>query len=112
MNFRQTVTRVVEDILGPEPVGKAGMTKLATYQQLMLSGRSTNAHFGMRGDPSMSFMGLVASPQKFQGAAQMGANTGYTVQAWPALPSGHAPPALPGANPTALNDPMTLLGGL
>lgn len=112
MNFRQTVTRVVEDILGPEPVGRAGMTRLATYQQLMLSGRSTNAHFGMRGEPNMSFTGLVASPQKFQGAAQMGANAGFTVQAWPALPSAQAPPGLPGATAGAVNDPMTLLGGL
>jgi hypothetical protein len=108
MTFRQTVTRVIEDVFGPEPVGQAGAARLDTYRMLMLSGRGTNAHFGMKGDPSVSFTGLVASPQKFQGAAQMGANASYTVQAYPALPSGTAPTALAGA----ITDPMTLLGGL
>jgi hypothetical protein len=80
---------------GPEPVGRATAAKLALYGQGQLDGGALGGlpHFGMRGDPATTFAGYVSSPQLFQGAAQMGANTGVSVQEFPALPSEQSPAA-------------------
>lgn len=78
---------------GPEPIGRATAAKLAAYDEGQLDGGRIGGlpHFGMRGDPALSFAGYVSSPQTFVGAAQMGANTGVSVQGYPALPSEQAP---------------------
>jgi hypothetical protein len=96
--FAPTIRRIIEVIYGPEPIGEAGIERLATYNRMELSGQPGGGfpHFGMKGEANMTFTGLVASPQTFQGQAQMGATTGFTVQEYPALPSPDAPPALPG----------------
>lgn len=112
-SFRQGVRRIVEDIYGPEPVGQAGAGQLYNYERMQLSGAPGGGipHYGAAGDQGMSYTGLVASPQRFQGGVQMGANAQYSVQAYPALPSGTAPPSLPGAA-SANASAMDLLGGL
>lgn len=86
---------VKERIYGPDPVGKAEAAVLQAGTAAMLGGRIGTPHFGMKGDPSVSFTGLVSSPQSFQGPPQMGSSPGVTVQAYPALPSAVAPTALP-----------------
>lgn len=93
--FPAPVQRVLELVYGPEPVGRAAARRIATYEELDLSGRSGFPHFNMRGDPAMSFGGWVASPQQFQGAAQMGSTPDVVIQEYPALPSEQVPPALP-----------------
>jgi hypothetical protein len=49
----------------------------------------------MKGNPATSFTGYVASPQEFQGAAQIGASKNLSIQEYPALPSAVTPEALP-----------------
>lgn len=80
---------------GPEPIGVAMASKLSMYREGMLDGGPMGGlpHYGMRGDPALTFSGYVSSPQQFVGAAQMGSNTGVSVQAYPALPSEQAPAA-------------------
>jgi hypothetical protein len=93
-----SVRRIVETVLyGPEPVGQAGAGVLYRYEAGQLGGGRMGGypHYGMRGDPSLTFSGYVASPQEFQGAAQLGASTNLSVQAYPALPSATTPKALP-----------------
>lgn len=77
----------------PEPIGLEVMTALAAYNIAEYSGGPGGglAHFGMKGDPSMTWSGLTASPQTFQGQAQMGKTTGVSVQEYPALPNDQAP---------------------
>ncbi len=99
MRAFRVVRRVVEQVVyGPEPVGKAGAARLERYSPGQLAGgrRAGLPHFGMKGSPTLSFTGYVASPQKFQGAAQIGASKNLSVQEYPALPSAVAPEALPG----------------
>lgn len=86
-----------ELLYGPEPVGKAGAVILETYSHGQLDGGRLDGlpHFGMKGDPALSFLGYVASPQQFRGAAQLGASTNLSVQEYPALPSATEPEALP-----------------
>ncbi|HEX3948073.1 MAG TPA: hypothetical protein VHW47_10220 [Acidimicrobiales bacterium] len=88
---------VRELIYGPEPVGAAGAAVLQGYSAGQLNGGrlSGTPHYGMKGDPSISYTGLVASPQRFQGAAQMGATPTVPVEAYPALPNATSPAALP-----------------
>lgn len=93
---RGTVARIVRELVyGAEPIGAADVAQLRTHTLDELSGGVMGGlpHFGMRGDPSTTFSGLVASPQQFVGQAQMGKTTGIAVQAYPALPSSSAPPA-------------------
>jgi hypothetical protein len=92
------VRRVVEQVIyGPEPVGAAGAAVLEGYSHGQLDGGRLGGlpHFGMKGDPALSYSGWVASPQRFQGVAQMGASKNLSVQEYPALPSAVAPEALP-----------------
>lgn len=95
--FRQSIRRAIELVYGPEPIGQAGIERLAAYNRMELSGMPGGGlpHFGMKGEANMTYTGLVASPQSFQGQAQMGSNANFTVQAFPALPNDFAPPALP-----------------
>jgi hypothetical protein len=80
----------------PESIGLANMKALATYNIAEYSGLPGGGypHFGMRGDPSTTWMGLTASPQLFQGQAQMGKTPAVVVQEYPALPQDQAPPAI------------------
>jgi hypothetical protein len=82
---------------GPEPVGKAAQAFLRNYTLNQLSGHGPDGipHYGMRGDAALTFSGWVASPQQFQGNAQMGASHNTSVQRYPALPADQAPNNLP-----------------
>lgn len=91
-------TRWVKELVyGPEPVGQATAAKLAQYEAGQLGGGPLGGypHFGMKGDPAMTFSGYVADPQVFQGAAQLGASKNLSVQQYPALPNDQSPAALP-----------------
>jgi hypothetical protein len=111
MAKRQTpspVARFVRELVyGREPIGAEDIGVLAGYNQRGLGHQlgSTIAHYGMRGDPALTFAGYVSSPQEFIGAAQMGANKHVTVEEYPALPNSAAPPALPAVQ--ALLDPFS-----
>lgn len=95
--FRARVIEAVQTVIGPEPVGQAGAAVLAGYSHGQLDGgpRGGYPHYGMKGSPALSFTGYVASPQKFQGAAQLGASKNLSIQQYPALPAAQAPAALP-----------------
>lgn len=93
--FSSVAALVKERIYGSEPVGAAQARVLLTGIGAELSGRMGTPHFGMHGEPNQSFTGLAASPQGFQGVAQMGSSPSVTVQAYPALPNDQPPPALP-----------------
>jgi hypothetical protein len=95
--FGPLVAKITEIVYGPEPVGAAGAAVLAGYSHGQLDGgrRGGFPHYGMKGSPALTFSGYVASPQKFQGAAQIGASTNLSVQQYPALPSATPPEALP-----------------
>jgi len=90
---------VIEKLLtyGPEPIGKAGAAILQTYSSGTINGSRFGGapHYGMRGDPALTFSGYVSSPQSFQGAAQLGASRNLSVQDYPALPSASPPENLP-----------------
>lgn len=93
---RRSVARYVRELVyGPEPIGEADAAQLQMLTAGVLDGSRLGgiAHFGMKGDPSMSFTGLVASPQLFVGQAQMGKTSAIVVQAYPALPNAAPPPA-------------------
>ena len=77
----------------PEEIGLEMMTNLAGYNIAEYSGGPGGglAHFGMKGDPATTWLGLTATPQIFQGQAQMGKTTGVSVQEYPALPQDQAP---------------------
>ena len=93
--FKSPRRTVVVDTYGPEPVGQAGAGTLYTYLLGIHAGGQLGGtpHFGERGDPAVTFSGLISSPQNFVGAAQMGANANPAVQEYPALPHDSAPPA-------------------
>jgi hypothetical protein len=80
---------------GQDPIGRARAVTMQTYREGMLDGGRLGGlpHYGMRGDPALTYSGYVSSPQTFVGAAQMGANTGVSVHDYPALPSEQAPAA-------------------
>jgi hypothetical protein len=108
-----SVARFVRELIyGPEPVGVATMQRLAGYKARDLGHGpgSTIAHVFMKGEDAVTFLGYVASPQEFIGAAQMGANRNLTVQDYPALPSDNAPPSLPAVQ--ALLDPFGQFQGV
>ena len=88
---------VRELIYGPEPVGAAGAARLANYTQGVMNGSRIGGlpHVNMRGEDTVTFLGYVATPQVFQGNAQMGANRHPTVVEAPALPSATAPEQAP-----------------
>lgn len=93
-----SVARYVRELLyGPEPVGRAGAAVLERYSHGQLDGGRLDGlpHFGMKGEANMSYLGYVASPQQFRGAAQLGASTNLSVQQYPALPNAAEPEALP-----------------
>ena len=93
--FPAVTALIKERIFGPEPVGKAQAAVLQGGTAAELGGRQGTPHFGMKGDPAVSYTGLVSSPQSFQGNPQMGSSPRPTVQNYPALPSATAPEALP-----------------
>lgn len=94
--FRPVRAIVRELIYGPEPVGHAGAARLQTYSAGQLSGRLGGLpHVNMKGEASVTYLGLIESPQQFVGNAQMGANRHPTVQATPALPNATQPEAAP-----------------
>jgi hypothetical protein len=80
----------------PEPVGLEAMTALASYNIAEYGGGPGGGyvHYGMKGDPALTWSGLTATPQIFQGQAQMGKTTGVSVQEYPALPNDQAPPGI------------------
>lgn len=80
----------------PEPIGRNGIARLATYNRMEYSGMGGGGlpHFGMKGEECQTFTGLAATPQSFQGQAQMGKTTGVSVQTYPALPSDTPPPSI------------------
>jgi hypothetical protein len=84
---------VAVDTYGSEPVGAAGASVLERYRNGQLNGGRLGGtpHFGMRGDPALTFNGLIQDPQAFQGAAQMGAARNASVQNYPALPNDQSP---------------------
>ena len=94
-SFRPLPQIVRELIYGPEPVGHAGAGVLQTYSAGQLSGGRLGGlpHVNMKGEASVTYLGLIQSPQGFQGNAQMGANRHPTVQESPALPNTHQPEA-------------------
>lgn len=95
--FRPARAIVRELIYGAEPVGLATASKLQTYSDGQLDGGPLGGtpHANMKGEASVTFLGYVASPQQFQGNAQMGANRHPTVQPSAALPSDSQPAAAP-----------------
>lgn len=95
--FAPSIRRVIEVIYGPEPIGRATVAGTTFYEEMDLSGRSGYPHFNMTGDPALTYGGWVASPQQFQGQAQMGSTKDVIVQEYPALPAEQVPPALPAA---------------
>lgn len=80
----------------PEPIGRRVMAALAKFNVLEYSGRAGGGypHFGMKGDPAETWMGWTATPQSFQGQAQLGKTTGVSVQTYPALPADNPPAAI------------------
>jgi len=80
----------------PEPIGLDVMTALAAYNVAEYGGAGGGGypHFNMKGDPAGTWMGLTATPQTFQGQAQMGKTAGVSVQTYPALPNDQAPAAV------------------
>jgi hypothetical protein len=93
---RGTVARFVRELIyGPDPIGSADVAQLRvlTFGPLQGGALGGPAHFGMKGDASTTFTGLVASPQQFVGQAQMGKTSAIVVQAYPALPNASPPPA-------------------
>lgn len=94
--FRPVVEVLRERFYGPEPVGKAQAARLQTMTAAELNGQMGTVHYGAKGSPyEGSFTGLVASPQSFVGAAQMGASHNLSVQEYAALPNDQPPAALP-----------------
>jgi hypothetical protein len=95
--FRPARAIIRELIYGAEPVGLATASKLQTYSAGQLDGSRLGGlpHVNMKGDAGVTFLGYVASPQNFQGNAQMGANRHPTVQEYPALPSDTQPADAP-----------------
>jgi hypothetical protein len=89
--FAPVVSKITEILYGPEPVGQAGAAVLAGYSHGQLDGgpRGGYPHYGMKGEPALSFTGYASSPQRFQGAAQLGASKNLSV------PAATAPAALP-----------------
>lgn len=89
------VARVVRQLIyGPEPIGAADVAQLhnMTFGELDGGPLGGYVHYGMKGDPALTWSGLTASPQQFVGQAQMGKTSAIVVQAYPALPNA-APPA-------------------
>jgi hypothetical protein len=88
---------IVRDLIyGSEPVGLAGASRLQTYSDGQLNGGPLGGlpHVNMKGEATVTFLGLIESPQQFQGNAQMGANRHPTVQETPALPNATQPEAV------------------
>lgn len=88
------VKRLIDVWWGRDPEGVAQSNALHLIAAGNLNGRDGTPHFGMKGEANMTFTGLVASPQNFIGAAQMGASPKVVVQKQPALPNADAPAAL------------------
>jgi hypothetical protein len=104
---KSPVARFVRSLIyGPEPIGAEDVAALQGYhaRDWGHTAGSTIAHYGMRGDPALTFAGYVTSPQEFIGQAQMGSNRALSVQEYPALPNDSPPPALPAVQ--ALLDPF------
>jgi hypothetical protein len=96
--LKQTMTRVVEFLAGPEPRGAANASVLMGYQERALNGLEVRQYTGMQGDPTTTFSGPVKSPQTFRGSVQMGAQgLAIPIDVAVALPSATFPAAIPGA---------------
>lgn len=91
--------RLLDSLVRVRDRGTQGSREAAALQRettIAINLAPGTPHYGMKGSPyEGSYTGLVASPQIFQGAAQMGATTEVHVQEYPALPAGQPPPALP-----------------
>ncbi len=88
--------QVVRTVLyGPEPVGQRGAAVLQGYADQNLNGQGGFPHFGMRGSEALTWSGYAATPQYFQGAAQLGSTPNPPVLPFPALPNAKPPGALP-----------------
>lgn len=76
--------------------GKSEAVALEVHTHAMLGGRTGTPHWGMKGSPYEGGANtmLAASPQRFQGAAQLGASHNTSVQDYAALPSAGPPPAV------------------
>jgi hypothetical protein len=97
-SFRSPAQFIRQLIYGPEPVGQAGAVVLERYSHGQLDGGPLDGfpHFGMTGDPSLSFSGYVASPQLFRGVGGLfGHAKNLSVDEHPALPNSSPPAALP-----------------
>jgi hypothetical protein len=89
--------RIVEQVVyGPEPVGAAGAAVLERYAHGQLDGGPLGglAHFGMTGEACNTWSGWTASPQTFQGQAQIGSVLNPPIIQEPALPGAQSPAAL------------------
>jgi hypothetical protein len=105
--FHQTVQRLLEVVLGVEPIGAAGMNRLQGYNQQMLGGIGQQMHTGMSGDPGGNFDGPMVNVQTYVGQTQMGAQ-GLSVPLDPAvaLPSPDSPDGLPNVASPEFGDYM------
>lgn len=96
--FAPIVREIVARVWGQEPVGIATARVLSYYRAQQLGPGNGRPHYGMRGDPALTWMGWTQSPQLFQGQAQIGAVRagGAPVDPAQAFPNAKAPPGLPG----------------
>jgi hypothetical protein len=81
-------------------IGAAEAASLESTTHRMLAGPAGGygiAHWGAKGSPYEGGANtmLAASPQRFQGQAQMGASYNVSVQRYAALPNDQSPAALP-----------------
>lgn len=79
---------------GQDP-GGSGAAVLATMDAAELGGQMGTPHWGMTGSAETTCNAYIASPQQFQGAAQMGAAPNAAVQEYPALPNTEPPSGFP-----------------
>lgn len=62
-----TKTRATTIVNGPNPLGVATMAALDTRAGLAMAGMLGHRIVGMKGSPSVSWRGLLPSPQTFKG---------------------------------------------
>ena len=80
----------------PEPIGAANAEQLQRMTDGQLDGGRLGGlpHVFCKGEASVTYTGLVSSPQQFIGQAQMGKTPGVAVLEYPALPNASAPAAV------------------
>ena len=82
---------VKELIYGPEPVGLDTAAVLELELRAELSGQMGTVHWGEAGSAETTCAAWIASPQVFQGNAQMGATLHPQIPAEAALPNAQPP---------------------